>query len=86
MLVLSRKIGQKIRIGNGITLTVLRIRGDQVSLGFDAPEDLLIVREELIADFEELEKDVAESNKKSVVSKSQPPDLKNLSKQFRDND
>lgn len=48
MLVLTRKVEQKIRIGNNIVITVLKVQGDQVSLGIDAPRDLPIVREELL--------------------------------------
>ena len=47
MLVLTRKVEQKVRIGKNIKIKVLRIQGDQVSLGFEAPDDVEIVREEL---------------------------------------
>jgi carbon storage regulator CsrA len=47
MLVLSRKPGEKVVIGNGITLTVVEIRGDQVRLGIDAPNRVRILRAEL---------------------------------------
>ena len=47
MLVLSRKTGEKIRIGNNVTVTIVRIGPNNVRLGIDAPRDLNIVREEL---------------------------------------
>jgi carbon storage regulator len=47
MLVLSRKIGERIEIGGGITLTVLRIHGQTVRLGIDAPSDVTVLRQEL---------------------------------------
>ena len=47
MLVLSRKAAQQIKIGDSITLTVVRIRGNVVSLGIDAPNDTSIRRAEL---------------------------------------
>ncbi len=47
MLVLSRKPGERILIGEKITLTVVRIGPNNVRLGIDAPRDLNIVREEL---------------------------------------
>ena len=47
MLVLTRKEGERIRIGDGITLTVVSIRGNKVRLGFTAPESVIIQREEL---------------------------------------
>jgi carbon storage regulator len=47
MLVLSRKPGEELVIGDHIRLTVLGIRGNQVRLGFTAPPDVSIKREEL---------------------------------------
>lgn len=47
MLVLSRKIGERIRIGENVTLTVVRIHGDKVRLGIEAPGDVVIHREEV---------------------------------------
>ena len=47
MLVLSRKPGEQIRIGNNITLTVVSIKGNQVRLGIQAPDDVRILRQEL---------------------------------------
>ena len=48
MLVLTRHIGEKIIINNDTEVTVLEVKGSQVKLGFDEPEDVLIVREELL--------------------------------------
>lgn len=48
MLVLTRKKGETIRIGDDITVTVLESHGGQVSLGFTAPSDVRIFREELL--------------------------------------
>jgi carbon storage regulator len=47
MLVLTRKIGEQIRIGDRITVRVLEVRGSQVRLGVDAPADVRIYREEI---------------------------------------
>ena len=47
MLVLSRKPGEKVVIGNSITLTVVEVRGDRVRLAFDAPDQVRILRAEL---------------------------------------
>ena len=49
MLVLSRKSGERIHIGENITVTIVRIGPNNVRLGIDAPRDLNIVREELCA-------------------------------------
>jgi len=48
MLVLSRKVGERILIGDGIVLTVLRVRGGQIRLGIDAPRSTTIRREALL--------------------------------------
>lgn len=47
MLVLSRKPGETIRIGDGIFITVVHIGPNNVRIGIDAPDDVNIVREEL---------------------------------------
>ncbi|HUY36219.1 MAG TPA: carbon storage regulator [Pirellulales bacterium] len=47
MLVLSRKDGQKVIVGHNVVITVLEIRGDLVKLGFDAPGQIPIHREEV---------------------------------------
>jgi carbon storage regulator len=47
MLVLSRKTGERIRIGDNVTVTIVRIGPNNVRLGIEAPRDLNIVREEL---------------------------------------
>ncbi|HAN96730.1 MAG TPA: carbon storage regulator [Planctomycetaceae bacterium] len=47
MLVLSRKESERIRLGDSIVLTVVRVSGDKVRLGIEAPADLVVLREEL---------------------------------------
>jgi carbon storage regulator len=47
MLVLSRKIGEKVVIGDGIVLVVKRILGQRVTFGIEAPQEVRIVRGEL---------------------------------------
>jgi carbon storage regulator len=47
MLVLSRKRGEGIVIGDGVTVTVLEVNGNQVKLGFVAPAEVPIHREEV---------------------------------------
>lgn len=47
MLVLSRKESEKIKLGDEIVLTIVRVTGDRVRLGIQAPPDMLILREEL---------------------------------------
>lgn len=47
MLVLSRKLGEKIHIGSGITITVIEVKGSKIRLGIDAPDHVPIFRAEL---------------------------------------
>lgn len=47
MLVLSRKETQRIRLGDSIVVTVVRVSGDKVRLGIEAPADVLVLRDEL---------------------------------------
>ncbi len=47
MLVLTRKLGEVLRIGDGITVKIVEIKGKQVKIGISAPADLPIYREEV---------------------------------------
>ncbi len=53
MLVLSRKRGEGIVIGDGVTLTVLEVHGGRVKLGFNAPAEMPIHREEVFQRIED---------------------------------
>ena len=48
MLVLARKVGERITIGESIVITVTEFRGDKVRIGIEAPKDVLVLRTELI--------------------------------------
>lgn len=47
MLVLSRKVGERLWIGENISITVVKITGGGVRIGIEAPHELPVVREEL---------------------------------------
>ena len=47
MLVLTRKIGEVIRINDDITMTVLAVKNNQVRIGVEAPKDVQVHREEV---------------------------------------
>lgn len=49
MLILTRRSGETIAIGNDITVTVLGINGNQVRIGIEAPRDVPVHREEVAA-------------------------------------
>ena len=49
MLVLSRKETQRIRVGDSIIVTIVKVTGDKVRVGIEAPSDVLVLRDELEA-------------------------------------
>ena len=48
MLVLTRRIGETLRIADDILVTIVDVKGNQVRLGIDAPADVSVLREELV--------------------------------------
>jgi carbon storage regulator len=52
MLVLSRKVGERILIGDHVTVTVVRVTGGGVRLGIEAPPEMAVIREELQTNLE----------------------------------
>lgn len=48
MLVLSRKVGERIVLSGGVVVTVVAMRGSRVQLGFHVPADVLVLREEIV--------------------------------------
>ena len=47
MLVLSRKERERIRVGDSIIVTIVRVSGDKVRIGIEAPPDVIVLRDEL---------------------------------------
>ena len=47
MLVLSRKQNERIRVGDSVVVTVVRVSGDKVRIGIEAPADVRVLRDEL---------------------------------------
>jgi carbon storage regulator len=47
MLILTRRVGESLMIGDNVNVTVLGIRGNQVRIGVDAPKDVAVHREEI---------------------------------------
>lgn len=67
MLVLSRKVGQRILIGDNISVTVVRLSGGGVRLGIDAPPEMAVIRQELK---EKLESVAGDEQRANADSKS----------------
>lgn len=59
MLVLSRRTGENLLIGDDITITVLGLQGNQVRLGIDAPKSVKVHREEV---YNRIKREQAEAN------------------------
>lgn len=73
MLVLTRKPGESIMLGDDIELTVIGIEGEQIKLGISAPKEINIYRKEVYLN-------IKESNREAVDSKISFGQIKNLMK------
>ena len=80
MLVLSRRVGDSVVIGDDVVVTVLEIRGDVVRIGIDAPREVAVRRQELLAELADSNRAAASpdpaavSDLSSLVSKRTRPD------------
>ena len=70
MLVLQRKAGEAIHIGDDIIITITEIGSDKVKIAIDAPKSIPIVRQELLT--------AADTNKESIATQSDISLLKNI--------
>lgn len=75
MLVLSRKVGERILIGDNIAITVVRVAQGAVRIGVEAPENLNVVREEVViptssaAEEDEVKEDLPKTKSKTSKRK-----------------
>lgn len=72
MLILTRKLGEKINIGDDITVTLLEIKGAQVKLGIEAPKSIGIHRNEI---YEKIREENLNSSNISGEDLSEAADL-----------
>ena len=68
MLVLSRREGESVVIGEHVTVSVLEVRGDVVRIGIDAPRSVAVHRAELLVQLEESNKEAASPSEDAVDS------------------
>lgn len=68
MLILTRKVGESIAIGDDIQVSVVEIKGTQVKLGIRAPIDVTVHREEIYLKIQEENRRASEVSKEALVS------------------
>ena len=67
MLILTRRVGETVMIGNDVTVTVLGVKGNQVRIGVNAPRDVAVHREEI---FERIKREEQEGGSAARPGKS----------------
>ena len=68
MLVLSRRVGESIVIGEDVTITVLEVRGDVARIGIRAPRSIAVHRAELLAELEETNREAASPSADAIAA------------------
>ena len=67
VLVLSRKVGEKILIGDKVVVTVVKIGHGGVRIGIEAPTELAVVRKELATELDRAERELASANPDEIT-------------------
>jgi carbon storage regulator len=68
MLVLSRRVGESVTIGDDVVVTVLEVRGDVVRVGIDAPRSVAVHRTELLIQLEDSNQRAASPSEDAIAS------------------
>ena len=66
MLILTRRVGESLMIGDDVTITVLAVKGNQIRIGVNAPRDVAVHRQEIVE--RDAATHVAKSGSKSMES------------------
>jgi carbon storage regulator len=66
MLILTRRVGETVMIGNEVTVTVLGVKGNQVRIGVNAPKDVAVHREEI---YERIKREDGDPTAPPTISK-----------------
>lgn len=64
MLILTRRVGETLMIGDDVTVTVLGVKGNQVRIGVNAPKDVAVHREEI---YQRIQREKSEGDEGSQV-------------------
>lgn len=70
MLILTRRIGERLLIGDDISVSILGVKGNQVRVGIDAPKAVLVYREEL---YERLKLEIGGANDARTSAQTNDP-------------
>jgi len=68
MLVLSRRVGESVVIGDDVTITILEVRSDVIRIGIDAPRSVAVNRAELLVQLEASNRQAASASEDAVTS------------------
>jgi carbon storage regulator len=66
MLILTRRVGETLMIGDNVTVTVLGVKGNQVRIGVNAPKEVAVHREEI---YERIRREQEEGNSTAASGK-----------------
>ncbi|MDD3312320.1 carbon storage regulator CsrA [Pseudodesulfovibrio sp.] len=68
MLILTRRPGESLYLGDGIKLKILSVQGKQIKIGLDVPEDMTVYREEVYLKVKEQNKQALETSQQDLLA------------------